>query len=278
MRHETIDILGRPMDVYIPKGPDRAYYSGRRPAVLILPGGGYGFTFVGEGEPIALRFASHGIAAFVLSYTCTDTADSAYPSALREAFRAIGCLRERAEEFGIDPNRITVCGFSAGGHLAACTGTLWNKDEAKQLGIEIDGAHCRPDALLLCYPVLSSAPPCLAYCFRNLFGEERMSEALMRAFDLPGRVDGQTPRTFLWATATDDAVPVSGALDFANALSKHGVPFALHIWESGGHGLCLGDQTTEALPYGRAHPSSEWTEEAIRFIYTGAKNTEDCHP
>ncbi len=266
MRHDTIDILGRPMRMYLPDAPERAYYHGERPAVLIFPGGGYEFTFVGEGEPIALRFASHGVAAFVLSYTCTDSAPSAYPNALREAFAAIRYLRGHARELGIHPHKICVCGFSAGGHLAACTGTLWDRAEARQWGA--DGETSRPDQLLLCYPVLRSTPPCHSGSFQNFFGTERPDEALLRVFDMPKRVTRQTPRTFLWATASDDTVPVCGALEFAEALSENGVPFELHLWESGRHGLCLGDQSTEPFPFDRPHPSGAWVEQALRFIYS----------
>ncbi len=272
MRQETIDILGRPMRTYLPDAPDRAYYHGERPAVLIFPGGGYEFTFVGEGEPIALRFASHGVAAFVLSYTCTDSMPSAYPNALREAFAAIRHLRTHAHELGIHPQKIFVCGFSAGGHLAACTGTLWNKAEAGQWGA--DGETCRPDGLLLCYPVLRSTPPCHSGSFRNFFGVKQPDEEMLRAFDMPKRVDRQTPRTFLWATASDDAVPVCGALEFAGALSEKGVPFELHVWENGRHGLCLGDQSTEPFPFCSPHPSGIWVEQALRFVYADANASE----
>ncbi len=267
MRYEEMRLLGRRFRAYLPDATERSYYRGRRPALLVLPGGGYEFTYEGEAEPIALRFASEGIAAFVLDYTCSAPAyggKAAYPSALQEGFAALRWIREHAAECGIDPENVTACGYSAGGHLCACLGTLWNKPEGLLAPEEM--RQSRPDKLLLCYPVIRFLPPCHEGSVRGFFGE-LPSEDRRKAFSPQERVDAETPPAFLWATAEDDAVPVVGALQFAQALSQYGTPFELHVWPHGGHGLCLGDQVTQPIPYGSAHPSAEWTREATRFLY-----------
>lgn len=268
MRFETIDILSRPMRTYVPDGTERAYYRGKRPAVVIFPGGGYQFTYEGEAEPIALRFAAEGICAFVLDYTTTDVASEVFPHAIREAFAAVRYVRTHAEEYGIDPQNIATCGFSAGGHLCACTGTLWNKPEAAQFfDTETETELSRPDKLLLCYPVIRGKAPGHIVSFYNLFGKENVTDELLEAYSLQNRVDERTPQSFLWATSEDDAVPAQSSLEFAHALATHGVKYELHIWRDGGHGLCLGDHVTQAFPKKDTLPVAEWTRLAINFMY-----------
>lgn len=270
MRLETITILGRPLHAYLPDSTERSFYRGKRPALLILPGGGYGFTYEGENEPVALRFAAEGIVTFVLEYTCTNVAPRAFPNALQEGFAAIRWIREHAQEYGIDPENIAACGFSAGGHLCACLGTLWNKPEAEREQFFAPGAAklCRPDKLVLCYPVIRFEPPCNEPSVRSFFGEEP-DDALRRAYSLQTRVDAETPPAFLWATSDDGAVPVVSALQFAEALSAQGVAFELHVWPHGLHGLCLGNQVTQGVPYGKEHEHviAAWVQDAVRFLY-----------
>lgn len=267
MRTETIDILGRPLRAYVPDGLSRSYYAQNRPAVVIFPGGGYEFTFEGEAEPIALRFAAEGIAAFVLDYSCASPAGGAFPAAIRQAFAAIRYVRARADEYGVNPGNIASCGFSAGGHLCACTGTLWNKPEAAEFFAPEEAVRSRPDKLLLCYPVIRGEKPCHRGSFEKLFGTSTLSQEQLRAYSLQTRVDAHTPPAFLWATAEDAAVPVCGALEFAQALSNSGVPFELHIWPRGDHGLCLGNAVTQPVPYGQASPVEAWAGMAVRFLY-----------
>ena len=268
MRLETLDILGRPMRVYLPDTVARSYYRGKRPALLILPGGGYGFTYEGEAEPIALRFVSEGIVTFILDYTCTDTAPRAFPNAIREGFAAVRWIRSHAEEYGIDPENVAACGFSAGGHLCACLGTLWNKPEAEQEQFLAPGTakECRPDKLLLCYPVIRFEAPCSELSVQSFFGGEP-NDVQRKAYSLQYRVDAETPPAFLWATSDDNAVPVVSSLQFAEALSEHGVPFELHIWPHGVHGLCLGNQVSQPLPYDRPDVVAPWSQAAVRFLY-----------
>ncbi|MBP5231053.1 MAG: alpha/beta hydrolase [Clostridia bacterium] len=266
MRVFTESILGRPLRCYLPDATERSHYRGRRPALVIFPGGGYESTYEGEGEPIALVFAAAGIPAFVLDYTVAPETDDLYTKPLREAFAAIRYVRANAEDFGIDPSRIGACGFSAGGHLCGCTATLWNKPVAADLVGE-NPRESRPDMVILSYAVLKGFPPSNDITLRNLLGKRFGDEEEHAKFDTVGNVDPESPPAFLWATADDEAVPVCATLDYASALDRVHIPFEVHIWPHGRHGLCLGNQVTEAHGYGEDDPVAPWTEAAIRLLY-----------
>ena len=266
MKTFTETICGRSLQCYIPDATQRSFYRGRRPALVVFPGGGYESTYEGEGEPIALRFVAAGIPAFVLSYTCTSDGKKLYTLPMREAFAAIRYVRGHADEFGIDPNNIAACGFSAGGHLCGCTATLWNKPVAEDL-VGAHPADSRPDKVILCYGVLRGCKPTNEVTMNNLLGERADSEEERKRFDPVGNIDACSPPAFLWATAADEAVPARASLDYASAMQEFGIPYELHIWPFGHHGLCLGDQVTEAHGYGEEHPISVWVEDAIRFLY-----------
>jgi acetyl esterase/lipase len=236
--------------------PDPVCGAKDRPAVVVFPGGAYGLTFEGEAEPIALAFTAAGICAFVLDYSVASNTPKPYPSVMREAFSAVRYVRENAERFCIDPHNVAVLGFSAGGHLAACTGTLWNKPiMAEHVGE--DPRAARPDKLVLCYPVIDALEPCCRYCFTNLFGaDEEITEQRLAQFSAERQVDDETPPAFLWLTAEDNAVPVRGALAFARALAEHGTHAELHLYPHGKHGLCLAPGTA----------AGAWAADAVRFL------------
>ena len=174
-------------------------------------------------------------------------------------------VREHAEEWGIDPHNIATCGFSAGGHLCACTGVLWNKE---QEFFEGDPALHRPDKLILCYPVMRGGENGNQGSLQNLYGNKDVPAEFLAKFDLIHHVDEGTPPSFLWATAADKAVPATCSLDFASALAKNGIPYELHIWRDGDHGLCLGDHVTQNMAFGNPLPVAEWISLATKFIYT----------
>ena len=266
MRVLNESICGRPLYCYLPDATERSYYHGKRPALVIFPGGGYESTYEGEGEPMALRFAAEGIPSFVLLYTCAPETKELYDKPLKEAFAAIRFVRDHASEFGIDPDNVSACGFSAGGHLCGCTATLWNKEIGSGL---VDGrpADSRPDKVILSYAVLRGCEPTNEVTMRNLLGSRCFDEEERKRFDPVGNVDAETPPAFLWSTSTDEAVPVRATLDYASALHAHGIPFEAHVWPYGHHGLCLGNQVTEAQPFGRDDPIAGWLKEAVRFLY-----------
>lgn len=216
----------------------------KRPAVLVLPGGGYAFTSPREAEPIALQFNAAGYHAFVLDYS---VAPAKHPQPLLDAARAMCIIRENAEEWGIYSDKIAVCGFSAGGHLAASLGVHWDKKYLENVeGIEI--GKNRPDALILCYPVITSGEYAHRGSFINLLGENPNSE-LLYEMSLENHVSEKTPTAFIWHTFTDASVPVENSLLFAQALREKNVPFELHIYPEGPHGLSLAnEETAEGRP------------------------------
>ncbi|MEI6875832.1 MAG: alpha/beta hydrolase, partial [Spirochaetota bacterium] len=156
-----------------------------------------------------------------------------HPAPLLAAARAISAIRERAATWNIDPERVAVLGFSAGAHLAASLGTMWGDASLLDLMGEAPGL-LRPDALVLCYPVISGGVHRHEGSFLNLTDGDT---ALMEALSLEKRVSPETPPTFIWATSEDQTVPVENSILFAAALAVAKVPFELHVFERGGHGL-----------------------------------------
>lgn len=239
--------------------PETVSVTRRRPAVLILPGGGYEHVSQREGEPVALRFAARGWAAFVLEYSC---APSRFPAALREAALAMRYIKETADGLEIDPHGVAVLGFSAGGHLAGTLGTLWDAPEVADLA---PPELLRPDALGLCYPVAVSWGRTHAGSFRNLTGED---EALARRLSLDKLVRRDMPPVFLWTTRDDGSVPCRNTLVLAQALEEAGADFALHVYRRGRHGLATADEM--AFPAGDMPEMSwdapGWMEAAMAFF------------
>ncbi|MCQ2431757.1 MAG: alpha/beta hydrolase [Clostridia bacterium] len=268
--HEiTIGGVTVPLRCYIPDVCGRTSYAGKRPAVVIFPGGGYSFTYSGEAEPIAMKYAADGICAFILDYSCTPVH---FPIPQLQAFSAVRYVREHAEEFGIRADNIATTGFSAGGHLCSCTGTLWNKFDKwfKEYGMDDVDCHMyRPDKLILCYPVIKSTTRFShSGSIINLLGEEQLKdETLVELVSTEKQIDAETPPTFIWHTSEDTGVPIRNTLDFAAGVSDLGIPCEIHIFLHGGHGLCLGTCVTDDRPFGEPHETSEWIYKAIRFAY-----------
>jgi len=194
--------------------------------LVIFPGGGYGGLADHEGAPYAEYFSQAGLACFVVTYRL-GTDGFRHPAMLEDALAAIATVRSRAAEFNIDPARLGVIGSSAGGHLAA------------HAAVAYTCARCRPDFGILCYPAITMRDPYAHKGGReNLLGK-RPSARLINAASCERRVTARTPPCFLWHTRDDDAVPVENSLLFAAALRRHGVPFELHVFDHGRHGLAL---------------------------------------
>lgn len=206
-----------------------------RPAMLVLPGGGYEYCSEREQEPVAMRFLDAGFGAFVLKYTV----NTAYPVPLVEAAMAISYIRENAEKYGIDGARAGVLGFSAGGHLAGMLATLYEDEHIKSA---LGGRLVRPDALLLAYPVLSGGEFGHQGTMDHISGGD---PALKKKLSLETRVTKDCPPAFLWHTTEDDCVPVENSLLFAAACRKAGVPFEMHLFEKGWHGTSVAGIETE---------------------------------
>lgn len=252
------------LQAYIPDNSPEVDAERIRPAVLVLPGGGYKFTSDRENEPLALKFASEGICAFVLKYSC---APACFPQALCEALTSIKFIRENAKDFFIDTDNIAVCGFSAGGHLAASVGVFWNKEFIGEHIGEF-GDKFKPNKLILSYPVIKSGEHAHQGSFDNLLGDDNKSYKLLTLTSLEKQISSDTPPSFIWHTYEDDLVPVQNSLVFANELVGHGIPLELHIYRRGWHGLSLGNHIVDRnRAFGDKHITSDWIDKAIRFIF-----------
>jgi acetyl esterase/lipase len=218
--------------------PQKGHENGS--AVVVVPGGAYlNLAANLEGRQIADWFTAHGFRAFVLSYRLSSNG-YLLPIPLLDARRAVQTVRARAADYRINPNRIGIIGFSAGGHLAALSGTQFvpGKPEADD---PIERVSSRPDFLVLGYPwigAISSDTSHLSYC--KLFNVMDRCEALRIAYSPDLFVTKETPPTFWFHTATDGLVPVEQGLRFYEALLKAGVPAEAHIFSNGPHGFGLG--------------------------------------
>ena len=212
----------------------------KRPVILMCPGGGYEMTSDREAEPMAMQFLAMGYHVAVLRYSVCPVR---YPAALLQVAESVLYLKEHADEYHIDPEKIVVQGCSAGGHLAANYGIAWNSPFlTKLMGMENDPEQLCVAGLLLCYPVITSGEKAHEESFRNLLGEQY--EEKKEELSLENQVTPDTPPTFLWHTATDETVPVENSLYFFQACLQQGVSAELHIYPVGGHGLSLANEET----------------------------------
>lgn len=233
------------------------------PCVLICPGGGYGFTSPREAEPVARAYNDQGFHALVLHYR---TAPHKHPAPLLDVSNTLALIRQNASELNVDPEKIIVCGFSAGGHLAASLGVHWNKKYLQNDLCSSRGQN-RPNALVLSYPVISSGEDAHRGSFDNLLGENADAQ-ILKEMSLEKQVGNQTPPAFLWHTADDASVPVENSFLFAQALKKENIPFELHIYPEGPHGLSLATaETDESEDASMTVPHVQgWLELSVRWI------------
>lgn len=224
-----------------------------RGCVVVIPGGGYEWiSFDHEGRKLARLLNGQGYYVYILTYRFRPYR---HPIEQGDVNRAIRYARYRAEVGGYAPDRIAVMGFSAGGHLAmtACT----KFDSGREDGDAIDRISCRPDIGILCYGVLTLGQPHTHWGTTvNLLGEE-FDPALAYSLSAEGAVRSDMPPCFIWHTAQDDLVPVQNALDFAKAIHSVGVPYELHIFPFGGHGLSIAEDDPHV---------ARWTQLLDEFI------------
>jgi len=226
--------LGVPVRGYLQDDYETLRAHKVRPALVICPGGAYRWRSPREKDPPAFAFLSMGYQVFLLEYSCGEKAGEYRP--LRQLAQTVCTLRERAREWHIDPNRIAVLGFSAGGHLAASLGALWNDP---QLGLP-KGA--RPDALVLCYPVISTKEFAHEESVQWVSGGDPAMREKLHLWD---RVTADFPPTFLWHGGEDASVPPENSLLLAVELKRHAVPFEYHLFGSGAHGISTCTQEVE---------------------------------
>ena len=220
--HPEATLEGYVLDCEVLYGQQR-----KRPAVIVCPGGGYVYCSPREGEPVALRYVAQGYHAFILRYSVGRDAAGFAP--LQQISWAVGLLREHAEEWNVDPERIATCGFSAGGHVALAAGLL--------------GEH-KPNAMILGYPAVNLPNyPGVNFMLKLLTGKESVSDEDAAYFSLENHITKDAPPVFIAATA-EDMLTAFGALPVAQAYSRLGKPYELHIFQHGPHGYSLADETS----------------------------------
>jgi len=248
---EDYPVLGGELECMIAGNPCNDHNpSWRRPAVIVVPGGGYQIVASAEGEPIASYFQSRGFHTFILTYLTIgmfnegnmfrkvedkiDLSEVRYPEHLVELGSAVDYVRKHAEEFHVNPNEIFVVGFSAGGHLVGNLAVEY-ASVGDKVGVALD---CKPTAVGLSYPVITNEEAHGGSHFNLLQGytEEAKAE-LLKTLNLDKAVTEKTAPAYIWTTAEDDAVPAVNSLRFAMALARHNVPYELHVYAQGRHGL-----------------------------------------
>ncbi|MCD7818782.1 MAG: alpha/beta hydrolase [Lachnospiraceae bacterium] len=264
---------------------------GKRPAVLICPGGGYFNCSDREAEPVALAFAAMGYHAFVLRYsTYMEGAEGfvdlfsdlevkehlTHPTPVREIGMAMLLIREHAEEWMVDMDRVAVCGFSAGAHNSAMYGVYWDKPLITEfLGVEKEAI--RPAALILGYTLSDYILLCdtkknemdeafFRGSVKVFTGETQPSEEELIAISPARLVSEMTPPTFLWATSEDAMVPVQHSLRMAHALADHHIPFELHVFEEGDHGLSTATQASAVAWSQTNADAAKWVSLADKWL------------
>ena len=244
---------------HIPE-PTLTYFpakKGNGTAVIVCPGGGYGVVCYGkEGIVIAKWLKTLGITAFVLKYRLPAEGYT-HPIPLQDAQRAIRMVRSNARKYGIKPDRIGIMGFSAGGHLASTTGT--KSDEGDKMATEhIDRVSCRPDFMILVYPVITFEEPYAHMGSRNnLLGDRRDDEEMVKRLSNNLQVTQETPPNFLAHAKDDIKVRVENSIFFNQACKEARVPSELKIYEKGGHGFSLGREGTD---------SEQWIEDCEDWL------------
>ncbi|HZB44945.1 MAG TPA: alpha/beta hydrolase [Pyrinomonadaceae bacterium] len=225
-------------------------------AVIVCPGGGYGRLAEHEGRPVAEWLNTIGVTAFVLKYRLGPRYN--HPAPLSDAARAIRTLRARAAEWGLDPARVGILGFSAGGHVASTAGTHFDAGRPEAAD-KIERVSSRPDVLILIYPVITMRELTHAGSKKNLLGDAPKDE-LVALLSNEEQVTKETPPTFIVHTVNDAGVPVENSMMFASALRRAGVAFEMHLYERGRHGLGLGTREGSADPVFATWPArcADW--------------------
>ena len=233
-----------------------------RPAMLVIAGGGYAFVSDSEKEPVALRFFAEGFDAFALDY---DVAPEHYPAQILQAGMAMLYLRRESAALGLDAEHVAAVGFSAGGHLCGCITLLWDDPALVAVFGREACEGIRPDASLFAYPVVTSdARYSHAGSFANFCGDAAKTED----YSLEKRVRPSAPPCFIWATTTDDCVPVENSLLLYGALHRAGVSAELHVFEKGCHGmsLCNGETACAEPSASVCAHNGGWVRLALEFL------------
>ena len=258
-----------------------------RPLVLVCPGGGYHFTSEREAEIVAMQFNAMGYHSAVLDYSC---APAQFPTALLELSKSVAYLRAHAKEWCIDPDKIAVLGFSAGGHLAASLGVFWNtewfarirEESAAHAAAEATAAHAAAEAttaqpadwnsavqFILAYPVITTGKHAHRESINNLLGEARCTDsAWLEKMSLEKQDLSDFPPAFIWHTSYDGSVPIENSLFLVAALAKYRKPLEYHVFPGNVHGMSLANWRTRSLERPMDTPAKKW----IELVHTWLEN------
>jgi len=223
-------------------------------SMLILPGGGYAHLAPHEGAGYAEWFVKQGVTCYVLEYR-VGPSGYRHPAMLQDAARGLRMVRAFARRDGLDPARVGIIGSSAGGHLAATLLTHFDAGNP-QAADPFERESSRPDLGILCYPVITMGDATHGGSRKNLLGDNPPAD-LVALLSNEKQVTAQTPPCFIWTTSEDKTVPPENSLMFADALRRAGVPFDLHIYEKGPHGLGMGRP---------GHPAPPWTDALLFWL------------
>ena len=230
-----------------------------RPTILVCPGGAYVDISERESEPIALQFLVKGYNVLILQYSC---APNCFPTQIREVAAAMELIHS-TPAWHCDTSRVAIMGFSAGGHLAAHYSTSYDCPEVREVFPDSKPVQ----ASILGYPVITAFIRNYHIgSFRNVSGHREPTPEDLEKFSLERHVTDHTPPAFLWHTSEDRGVPVQNSLMYAQALADHGIPFALHVYPHGGHGLATVDEQTNNQLDPKAAYGADWIDAALKWL------------
>ncbi len=233
----------------------------KRPCMIVCPGGGYGKCSQREAEPIALRYLQAGYNVFLLTYSL-GSQNIHFPTQITEVAAVMERIYQNAEEWNCDTEKVAIIGFSAGGHLAAHYSTAFDCDEVRKNFPNSKSVN----ASVLCYPVITADPNHSHNgSFQNLLGRP-LTDADIDKFSCDRLVSDKTPPAFIWHTAEDTCVPVRNSILYATALSEHKIPFELHIYPFGWHGLSTCDKETIDNPNFACDYNQVWIKESLKWL------------
>lgn len=249
------------VEIYLPYNmSEMNRQSKKRPCMVVCPGGGYAMCSQRESEPIAVQFLPKGFNVFVIKYSC---APNRFPTQIIEVAALMELIYKNSEEWGCDTSKISIIGFSAGGHLAAHYSTMYDCKEVRNVFPQSKPVN----AAVLCYPVITADPEYAHIgSINNLSGKSERTPKEDDYFSCEKNVTEKTPPTFLWHTAQDNCVPVMNSILYAAALSKNKVPFELHIYPYGEHGLATVDRLTNGELDSKTAHAGAWINAVLSWL------------